>query len=197
MMKNIFTIWAFLMLVSIPSYGQSNSVGIQIFHSSDVGNGLSHATPSIGGGVSFQHNYESNLFVKTGLKLISVDYIYNLSRSKHMNAYRIPMNLGKRFGNDFSFAELAIGPQISYYSNYIDYVLEGDDFQMDDNKGDRRSFCFGLNYNVNIGTSLNKDYELAIGLHGSSDIVNIKALSNNASNTINSKAIYFEISRKF
>lgn len=77
-------------------------------------------------------------------------------------------------GNDFSFAELAIGSQFSYYSNYIDYVLEGEDIQMDVNKSDRWSFCFG-----------------------SSDIVNIKALSNNASNTINSEAIYFEISRKF
>ena len=190
-------ILALLMFVSVASYGQSNSVGIQIFHSSDVGGGLSFATPSIGGGLSFHHNYESNLFVKTGLKLISVDYIYKLHKSKHMNAYRIPMNIGKRFGNDFSFAELAIGPQFSYYSSYVDYTLEGGVIQMNEPKDDRRSFCFGLNYNVNIGTSLNEDYELAIGLHGSSDIVNIKALSNNASNTINSKAIYFEISRKF
>ncbi len=193
-MKNIL---GFLMIVSFSVLGQSSLVGVQISHSSDVGGGLSHATPSIGGGVSFQYNYESDLFVKTGFKLISVDYIFNLSRSKHMNAYRVPMNIGKRFGNDFSFAELSIGPQISYYSNYIDYVLEGQDFQMDDKKGDRRSFCFGLNYNVNIGTPLNDYYELAIGLHGSSDIVNIKALSNNSRNKINSKAIYFEISRKF
>ena len=196
-MKNILTTLAFLILVSIPSYGQSNLVGIQIFHSSDVGSGLSFATPSIGVGASFQHNYESNLFVKTGLKLISVDYIYMLHKSKHMNAYRIPMNIGKRFGNDFSFAELAIGPQFSYYSSYVDYALEGGVIQINAPKDNRRSFCFGLNYNVNIGTSLNEDYELAIGLHGSSDLVNIKALSNNASNTINSKAIYFEISRKF
>jgi len=186
------------MFVSVASYGQSNSVGIQMSHSSDVPSGLlNHSMLSIGGALSFQHTYESDLFLKTSLKLVSVDYTYNLYTYKHMNSYRIPMNIGKRFGNDFAFAELAIGPQISYYSNYITYVFEGGNPQMTNSKSDRRSFCVGVNYNVNIGTPLNDYYELAIGLHGSSDIVNIEALSNNARNMINSKAIYFEISRKF
>ena len=191
-------ILVFLMFVSLSVFGQSNSVGIQMFHSSDAPSGLlNHSILSVGGGLSFQHTYESGLFLKSGLKLVSVDYTFHLYTYKHMNSYRIPMNIGKRFGNDFAFAELSIGPQISYYSNYIDYVFEEGVLQMSNNERERRSFCVGFNYNINIGTPLNDYYELAIGLHGSSDIVNIKALSNNTRNMINSKAIYFEISRKF
>lgn len=182
------------LLIALPVFGQESSIGIYKYHSTDdVGDMSTQAMPSIGAGLSFQYLYENNTFLSADLKLISADYVKNIAQTiVHVNAYRVPINIGKRFGNDLIFSELSIGPNISIYSNYIyDNIGETNSINVDG-----YSTFLGINYSAAFGMSIYENYELSLGVHSSSDLLYLDFISSTKFLDLNHRSVFFGLKRK-